>query len=200
VAPGILSQIIPLFIKNMSSSLGALYTSAGEVVSGVTGAYITEAQIAEAKRKLVAAGALAAGGDLELTVDSKNYEAMTKIARFTENQMIGDGSAIATGVLGRIHGFNVFMDDNLTAASGKRHCLASVRPRSDADWPQASLVHAVTEPAPSDAQVTQILLPGIGMITIGRDTLAAKDLYLGHQLYGVAVARPEWLVDIETAD
>lgn len=182
--------------KDISTALGALYTGAGLSVAGTTTTYITEAQIAEAKEKLDLANCPDNGR--WLVVDSKNANAITKITRFSQMDSVGDGSPIRTGrPLGMIHGFTVVLDNNLTAASGKRHCLAGVT----GDEYTSSLVYAFTAMKPGISGQPEIIIPQIGAkFTLGRDFKLHSDVIEWHQIYGVAAIRSEFLVDIATAD
>lgn len=62
-----------------------------------------------------------------LLVSSSAYSGIRTISRFTENQTNGDGSAITSGVLGQIKGFNVMRSQLVPFAGGAYQNLAFVK-------------------------------------------------------------------------
>lgn len=185
----------------LDAALAAEYANAGSTVTGTTAANITEANIVSAKDALDAANAPMEGRTLVL--HNEQYNAAIQIARFTEAQTIGSGQTIQTGVIGRIHGFDVFLDQNIVGTTdGFRHNLAFVRDPSQsglAGANRASLGWAVS-PLP------QVSAGGVSAGTMPRITLSYDAKGAGSQIidsriqYGTKTIRAVWLIDIKTAD
>ena len=195
----LLAQALAAAYKNMDASLAGLYSSAGETVTGSTGSNITETEVRAAKKQLDEAKAPRIGR--YLIVNPQQEDALTGIARFTEADKIGNGAAIMSGSIGRIHGFDVFISHNIVETTdGFAHCLAGVR---GMDAKNGSM------------QIAKARYDGINWMSNSKfQVIGANDLLttfnydekgrgevLGvEQLYGVATFRSEWLVDIKVAD
>jgi len=98
-----------------------------------------------------------------------------------------------------LHGFMIFKDNNIiTTTDGFRHVMAGYKGQS---YNNSSMVHGMTPPVASMANVIQAEIPAAGArITIGRNELAKMDIITCHQLYGVVANKTEWLCDIKTAN
>ena len=120
----------------IDTAIGALYTGAG-ITRDAGLNDIAEADIVYVKTQLDLANAPA--NRRVLTVNETQMGALTKIPRFTEADKIGSGQAIMNGAVGKIHGFNVFMDINVTDASSQSQNLAYVAP------PNVPLVQGVQD-------------------------------------------------------
>lgn len=187
--------------KILDAALAAEYANVGSTVTGTTAANITEANIVEAKTNLDGNNAPMEGRTLVL--HHEQYNAVIQIARFTEMDKIGSGETIQTGMIGRIHGFDVFMDQNIVATTdGFRHNLAFVRDPSQsglAGVNRAALAWAASPlPAPQAGAISAGTMP---RITFSYDAKGnGSDVIDSRVQYGTKTIRAAWLVDIKTAD
>lgn len=185
----------------LDAALAAEYANVGNTVTGTTGANITEANIIAAKDYLDGANAPMEGRTL--VVHHEQYNAMLQIARFTELDKIGSGQSITTGMIGRIHGFDVFLDQNIVGTTdGFRHNLAFVRDPSQsglAGANRAALAWAVSPlPAVAAGGVSAGSMP---RITISYDAKGNGSQIIDSRIqYGTKTIRSAWSVDIKTAD
>lgn len=185
----------------IDAALAAEYANVGNTVTGATSANITEANIISAKDNLDSANAPMEGRTL--VVHHEQYNAMLQIARFTEADKIGSGQSITTGMIGRIHGFDVFLDQNIVGTTdGFRHNLAFVRDPSQsglAGANRAALAWAVSPlPAPQAGAVSAGSAP---RITFSYDAKGnGSDVIDSRVQYGTKTIRAVWSVDIKTAD
>lgn len=190
------TQIAAAHAKSADAALCALYASAGEDVTGTTGANITEANVAEAKEKLDDAKAPMAGR--WLIVNAQQLNALSKITRFSQADTIGSGSTIVTGRVGMIHGFNVYMSHNIVETTdGFAHCLAGV----SAGPLESSLQIAYKPYAPLKSNTNTASIPEIGVrLAWQYNNAYFQDEITSQQNFGVATWRSEWLVDINVAN
>ena len=185
--------------RTVDQSLAALHASAGITVTGNTSLDITEAQVREAKRGLDDANA--PRGGRFLVVDVQQMDALSAISRFTEADKIANPAGIVEGQVGRIHGFNVFMDQNIVEVAsnvGLAHNLFGV---FDTDPRKSALVHAFATFRPSRAAVSQRIIPQIGLrATFTFDGKRFGDIMTVEVNFGVKSVRSEWLGDLQTQD
>ena len=188
--------------KILDGALTALYSSAATSIDAGTGADIDEDDVLNAKEDLVDANAPVDGR--VLVVHQTQENALKKISRFSEAQMIGGSGNIAAGrFIGRIHGFEVYMDQNIVATTdGYRHNLAFVKSSGNgaAFASRSTMAFAWgVLPAPTGGAITA--QTGAGpRITFSYDAKIGSDVIDSRFVYGVVAHRPEWLVDIKTAD
>lgn len=185
----------------VDSALAAEYANVGATVTGATGLNITEANIISAKDTLDGNNAPMEGRTL--VVHHEQYNAMLQIARFTELDKIGSGQSIQTGMIGRIHGFDVFMDQNIVGTTdGFRHNLAFVRDPSQsglAGANRAALAWAASPlPAPRAGALSAGTMPRISFSYDAKG--GGSDVIDSRIQYGTLTVRAAWLIDIKTAD
>ena len=180
--------------KELDTALAGLYSSAGiSAITAGTGADIDEADILDAKSNLDIANAPAQGR--WLAVRSDQYNALLALDRFTAAEKLGV-EYISRGVLGRIHGFDVIMDNNLVATTdGFRHNMYGVNGGSPLT---SSLVHGTaTFPAIQGGALAVGQNP---RLVFSYDLKQGANTMRAEIMYGVAVFRSEWLGTIKTAD
>lgn len=108
--------------KAVDTDLLDLYSSLSQSV-GTQGIDIDEELILEAKQKLDEADA--PRSDRTLLIAPAQEKSLLRISRFTEADKIGDGGkALKDGMIGRIHGFDVFVSTNIPTDSGTTKNLA----------------------------------------------------------------------------
>lgn len=108
--------------KALDSDLSGLYTGITQSV-GTSGVDIDEEVILEAKKTLDEADA--PRSDRTLLITPAQEKSLLRISRFTEADKIADGGkALKEGMLGRIHGFDVFVSTNVPVDSGVTKNLA----------------------------------------------------------------------------
>lgn len=108
--------------KAIDTDLIALYSGVSQSV-GSSGIDVDEEAILEAKRLLDEADAPRT--DRTLLVAPSQEKSLLRIPRFTEADKIADGGkALRDGMLGRIHGFEVFVSTNVPTSSGTVKNLA----------------------------------------------------------------------------
>lgn len=108
--------------KAVDTDLIGLYSSLTQTV-GSQGIDIDEETILEAKQKLDEADAPRA--DRTLLIAPSQEKSLLRIPRFTEADKIADGGkAIKDGMIGRIHGFDVFVTTNVPVSGGTTKNLA----------------------------------------------------------------------------
>ena len=183
--------------KNIDASIMGIYASASITVTGVTSANLAEADIRSAKRQMDAANA---PKKRFLLVDSQHMDALSAITRFTQADSIGSGAGIIEGIVGRIHGFDVIVSENETGTTdGFKHLLAGVYGQPNPF--NNSLQYATMKFRPKLSLVNYFDVPVAGLrVTIDNDNKLGSDGIRGHQKYGVATWRPEWLCNIKVAD
>lgn len=185
----------------LDAALAAEYANVGSTVTGSTASNITEANIIEAKTNLDGNNAPMEGRTLVL--HHEQYNAVIQISRFTEARTIGSGAAIQEGMIGRIHGFDVFMDQNIVGTTdGFRHNLAFIRDPSQsglAGANRAALAWATSPlPAPQAGAVSAGSMP---RITFSYDAKGnGSDVLDSRMQYGTKTLRAAFSVDIKTAD
>lgn len=214
VLPGYLASGAAAIYKRIDTALAGLYASAGSTRdAGLND--IAEADIVWAKQTLDAANAPT--GRRCLVVSEVQMGALARIPRFTEADKIGNGQAILEGAVGRIHGFNVFMDVNIVEATSQSQNLAFVAapgaPSANSEqngmgeiglapdgtgdqMGECSMSFAVAR-IPAPPVMLSMELPFGNMVighTINDD---ANELRL-NTLYGVLAHRTEWLLNIKT--
>lgn len=187
----------------LDAALCAEYANVGATVTGATSANITEANIISAKTNLDGQNAPMEGRTL--VVHHSQYNAMLQIARFSENQTRGTGGVISSGqIMGRIHGFDVFLDQNIVGTTdGFRHNLAFVR-----DPSQSGLAGAINGAAlawavsPLSAAVAGAVSSGTApRISFSYDAKGnGSDVIDSRIQYGTKTIRSVWFNDIKTAD
>lgn len=102
--------------KAVDSDLLALYSTLTQS-TGSAGVDVDEETILEAKKQLDEADA--PRSDRTLLVAPSQEKSLLRIPRFTEADKIADsGKALKEGMLGRIHGFDVFVSTNVPSDSG----------------------------------------------------------------------------------
>lgn len=105
----------------VDSDLMALYSGLSQSV-GVGGSDISEQTILDGKLLLDNADVPREGRSFVIAPAQENV--LLKIPRFTEVQMIGGGGeAIRNGMIGRIHGFDVYVSTNVAASGGTTYNL-----------------------------------------------------------------------------
>lgn len=179
--------------KTVDAAIAALYSSAGiSAITAGTNATIDEADILAAKSNLDEANAPATGRWLAVYPDQHN--ALLALDRFTAAEKLGQ-EYITGGMLGRIHGFDVVMDNNLVATTdGFRHNMYGV----NGGLAGSSLVLAygtfreIAGGAVAAGQRPRIIM--------SYDSKAGCHVMRGQILFGVAVFRDEWLGTIKTND
>lgn len=108
--------------KALDSDLISLYSGLTQEISGA-GIDIDEETILEAKKLLDEADA--PRPDRTLLISPSQEKALLRISRFTEADKIADGGkALKEGMLGRIHGFDVFVSTNVPTVEGAVKNLA----------------------------------------------------------------------------
>ncbi|MEW5820326.1 MAG: phage capsid protein [Cyanobacteriota bacterium] len=108
--------------KALDTDLIGLYSGLTQSI-GNSGVDIDEETILEAKKLLDEADA--PRSDRTLLIAPGQEKSLLRIARFTEADKIADGGkAIKEGMLGRIHGFDVFVSTNVPTVSGAVKNLA----------------------------------------------------------------------------
>lgn len=186
-------------MKNMDASLAAHYSLAGEVVAGVTSADITETEVRAAKKQLDEAKCPTGGR--YLIVNPQQMDALSAIARFTEVDKIGSGQAIVDGMVGRIHGFNVFTSNNIVETTdGFAHLIAGYD--GGGNPLEGSLQHAFANLAGivNLSQTPTQIIGGIMLVKAVFDPKVRAEVLHLEQLYGTSAFRTEWLVEIKVRD
>lgn len=187
--------------KILDAALAAEYANVGSTVTGSTAANITEANIVQAKTNLDGNNAPMEGRTLVL--HHEQYNAVIQISRFTEAQTIGSGQAIQTGMIGRIHGFDVFLDQNIIGTTdGFRHNLAFTRDPAQSGMAGINVAALAWAVSPLAAPMAGALSAGtMPRITFSYDAKGnGSDVIDSRIQYGTKTIRPEWSVDIKTAD
>lgn len=199
----------------IDTAIGALYASAASTIDAGAG-NLAEVDIVNAKKALDLANAPAARR--VLTVNETQMAALTQIPRFTEADKIGSGQAIINGSVGKIHGFNVFMDINVTDASSQSRNLAYVAP------PNVPLVQGVQDGngetglapdgtagmmgdcsmsyavgrIPPPPVVISMQMP-FGNLVISHDVSDDSNEIRLNAIYGVLMQKTEWVVGLAAA-
>lgn len=190
--------------KILDAAIAAEYANVGTAVTGATDANITEANIISAKNTLDGNNAPMEGRTL--VVHHEQYNAMLQINRFSESRMIDRGDRVIGGgqIAGRIHGFDVFLDQNVVATTdGFRHNMAFVR-----DPSQSGLGGAVNGAALAWAvsPLPQVVGGAVSAGSAPRITFSydakgnGSDVIDSRLQYGTQTIRAAWSVDIKTAD
>jgi len=180
--------------KTMDTTLAGLYTVSPSDVTNATTTMIDETDILAAKTILDAANAPANGR--VLVVNSDNYNnSFLKNANFVSNALRGSGDALVSGVLGSIHGFEVWMDNNVVETAGLARNIAFVRGTTPQN---SSFGYALGTLAPVMSGAPYV---GDKM----RFLWNRNSPYLGDEMeflfmYGVVAFRPEWVVEIQSRD
>lgn len=159
--------------------------------TGSSGAAISEDAIDDAETTLFKAK-VPAGLTRYLAMHADPYQTVRNLTRFSEQDKIGSGSAIITGDVGRIKGFETFRSQYAVKdGSNVYHSLAFTR---DA----FALVFRDLPPVETaGAVVRRINYNGIGMRLVGSFNHGKlSDQYTIDILYGCSVLRPNFAVDI----
>ena len=183
--------------KNLDASLAALYSSAGLTVTGTTGANISEANVRSAKQQMDEANA---PRGRFLVVNPQQMDALSAIQRFSEPQSYGgNGEPIREGVVGRIHGFDVYVSNNVVEdTAGFAHCLAGTY---GSGMTEDTLQWAAIRYQPLVSANPMRDIPAAGLrLTFDLDNKAGAESVRGSQGYGVATFRSEWMVNIKVAN
>lgn len=125
VSGAMIQQGAGALYQYIDTTIGALYSGAG--ISRDAGANdIAEADIKYVKAQLDLANAPA--NRRVLVVSETQMGALASIPRFSEADKIGNGQAIMAGAVGKIWGFNVFYDINVTETGSQSQNMAYVAP------------------------------------------------------------------------
>ena len=199
----------------IDTAIGALYASAATTIDAGTN-NLAEVDLSNAKKALDLANA--PKNRRVLVVNETQMAALTLIPRFTEADKIGSGQAIMEGAVGKIHGFNVFMDINVTDASSQSRNLAFVAP------PNVSLVQGVQNGygeigfgpdgtaqmmgdcslsfavgrIPAPPVVISVQMP-FGNLVISHDVSDDSNEIRLNAIYGVLMQKTEWVVGLAAA-
>lgn len=196
----------------IDTAIGALYASAASTIdAGLND--LAETDIVNAKKALDLANA--PKNRRVLTVNETQMAALTKIPRFTEADKIGSGQAIIEGAVGKVHGFNVFMDINVTDASSQSRNLAYVAPPnvsmtqgiqngygetgfgpdgSPSMMGDCSMSFAVGR-IPAPPVVISVQMP-FGNLVISHDVSDDSNEIRLNAIYGVLMQKTEWVVGL----
>lgn len=112
--------------------------------------------------------------DRSLLVSPSAYTALLSTDRFTEQQFIGNGTAISTGKVGQIYGVDVFVSSNVGTGSTEQGLL----------FQKDALVLATQQSVRTQTQYKQEKL---------------ADLFTADTVYGTKIIRPNSIVHIATA-
>jgi len=104
--------------------LYALLTYNADV--GTANTAITESAVDAAERSLFAAKVPEAAGRV-LVLSGDGYGDVRQLPRFTEAEKVGEGSAIRTGMVGRLKNFEVFRSQNVKKVGSTIYNLAFAR-------------------------------------------------------------------------
>lgn len=214
VLPGYTQSGAAAIYKRIDTALAGLYASAG--ISRDAGLNnIAESDIVYLKTQFDAANAPQARR--VLTVSEVQLGELCKIPRFTEADKIGNGQAIIDGAIGKVHGFNVFMDVNIVESGSQSQNLAFVAAPgapmrgamqegmgetglapegSPEDMGSCSICFAVA-PIPAPPVVLSVTMPFGNLVISHTVTDDANELRL-NTLYGVLAHRTEWLAVLKT--
>lgn len=214
--------IIPLvqqgtasILSAIESTLGGLYTAAGiDQDAGFND--ISEADVDAVAEAFDEANA---PDDRRVLVVSPSQKlALSRIARFSEAQTIGDGGALRTGMVGMIKGFHVFVSNKLSTSSSKRQNLAYIAPPGAPLAPETQAgfgsMGVGPDGAAQNATVSSISY-AIGRIPRPRGPQTVLDLPFGNvvfdyttgddtnniranSIFGVLAHKTEWLAVIQT--
>lgn len=191
---GYMADSMKVLGEQIDSDIAALYSGFSQSVDATAG--LIEQNVRESRRLLNAAKAPLIDRFLVLNEDA-DYEALgMEVIRNRDYQ--GDPAAIAVrdARLGRLYGFDIFMDQKIVTAGGEGKNLAFQR---------GAICFATRPlpPAPAGAGVAQTVMDedGIGL----RVTVSYSPNYLGVQvtvdvLYGVAELRDDHGVVVRTTD
>lgn len=179
--------------RTIDTSLLGLYTASPTDVTNATTTNLDEDDILTAKTTLDNQNCPQDGRWLIVTPKQYN-NVLLKTDRFTRYDAVGTGQAIVNGALGQIHGFTVYMDQNVVVASGLARNIAG----RTGGLTDSSIVYAkgILPPMVSGT-------PYIGDTV--RLSFTRNAPYLAEEMtcevfYGVLAARPEWIVEIQSAD
>lgn len=133
-----------------------------------------------------------------LMVDSTAYSSLRKIPRFTEYQTIGDGSAIATGVIGKVKDFNVLRSSMISKTT-----LAGTTTSHGFGFVKDSIMMAVRKlPAPlpgTGAIAEYVELDGYAFrVTISYDANHQIQQVTVDSLYGIAPLLQQGFVEVQS--
>ena len=183
--------------RRLDTSIAGVYTETSNApVDSGAGTDIDEADILAGKETLD--GQNAPEGGRKLILHHSQYNAVLAIpglVRFDAVGKAGDENAIISGVIGKLHGWLVMLDQNMIAAASRRHNLGLV---FDGSKQMSSVGHGLATFRPMISQVTTA---GNRLRLIWTyDTRFASEVLRAQMFYGYKAMRPEWIIDFQTSD
>lgn len=177
-----------------TSIAGVFSESSNAAIDSGALADIDEADILAGKEILDGQNAPANGRKLILHHSQYNAVlAISGLVRFDAVGKASDENAIISGVIGKLHGFLVELDQNIVSSGGRRHNLMLI---SGGTKQESSVAHALATFRPMISQVT---VAGNRFRLIWTyDTRFASEVLRAQQFYGFKALRPEWIMDMET--
>lgn len=170
-------------------NLYALFTANSAV--GTSNTDVTEAVIDDAERVLFGAKVPEDEG-LSLVVDANQYSVLRQMARFTEAQTIGDGSAIKSGKVGTIKNFTVYRHQLVTKVSNTTFNIAFARDS------MVLVTRQLPRPLPGTGAIAEYVeMGGFGfrvVMSYAPSTLAQQ--FTVDVLYGVASLRNQFGIQV----
>lgn len=181
----------------IDTSIAGVYSETSQTpVDAGAGVDIDEVDILASKETLD--GANASPNSRVLILHHSQYNAILAISglvRFDAVGKPGDANAIISGVIGKLHGFLVMLDQNMVVAASRRHNIATVY---DGTKQGSAIGHGLATFRP---MISNTLVAGNRMRLIWTyDTTLASEVLRAQVFYGYKALRPEWIVDVQTAD
>lgn len=173
---------------------GVYSETANSAVDAGAAADIDEADILAAKEILDGQNAPATGRVLIL--HHTQYNAMLAIDNFTRFDAIGKAgneNPKVSGVVGTVHGFTVWLDQNIISAASRRHNLAMVfggnKQNSSVEWGMSTFRPMVSNTVTAGNRLRLIWT---------FDPYYGSEVLRGEMQFDYIALRGEWIVDIQT--
>lgn len=183
--------------RRMDTSIAGVFAETSQTpVDAGMGVDIDEADILASKEILD--GANATPNNRVLILHHSQYNAVLAISglvRFDAVGKAGAENAIISGVIGMLHGFLIVLDQNMVVSGSRRHNIATV---FDGTQQGSAIAHAMATFRPMISQTT---VAGDRVRLIWTyDTTLASEVLRAQVFYGFKALRPEWIIDVQTAD
>lgn len=182
-------------MRKIDVGIAGVYSdSSHSAVDAGAGTDIDEADILAAKELLDGANAPTQGR--VLVVHHTQYNAILAIDGLTRFDAIGKGgeeNAKVSGVIGRLHGFTIVMDQNIISAASRRHNIAFVY---DGTKQGSSVAWGMVTFKP---MVSNTLYAGDRLRLIWTyNEEYGSEVIRAEMKFGYAALRPDWIVDVST--
>ena len=178
-------------------AIAGVYSEAGTTAQdGGTGGDITEALIIGAKEQLDANNAPMEGRFLILHHQQYNAAlSIDRLTRYDATGVAGPANPIKNGALGELHGFQVFLDQNVVGTTdGFRHNVAGVY---NGTIEGSSICHGYATFKPL---IDTLSAGNAPRLVWTYDPKVGSQVLRSEVGYGYVALRTKWLVDIKTQD